>query len=153
MDQQKYVYPKWDSSNDYSYSDLVSFEDDNSAAAITDKITLYADDKLIWGVEPDGTTPSADEPINVSNKNVNYGDADCDGVVTIADAVAVSRYLANAKKYPLTEAGKLNADCVDAGKGITADDVTAIQVIASGSVNGSDLPLTASSLKKITAKK
>ena len=42
--------------NDYSYADLVSFEDDNSAAAITHKVTLYAGDKLIWGTEPDGTT-------------------------------------------------------------------------------------------------
>jgi hypothetical protein len=58
MDDEKYIFPEWDSSNDYSYPDLVSFEDDNAAEAITDKITLYADGKLIWGVEPDGTKPS-----------------------------------------------------------------------------------------------
>ena len=56
MDPETNEYPEWDSSNDYSYADLVSFEDDNSAAAITDKVTLYAGDKLIWGTEPDGTT-------------------------------------------------------------------------------------------------
>lgn len=50
----------WDSSNDYSYSDLVSFEDDNDAAALTETITCYVDDVLVWGTEPDGT--SADDP-------------------------------------------------------------------------------------------
>ena len=33
----------WDSTNDYSYSDLISFEDDNDAAALTDKVTAYVD--------------------------------------------------------------------------------------------------------------
>ncbi len=51
----------WDSTNDYSYADLVSFEDDNAAAQITEKITLYANDVLIWGEEPDGTRPEHEQ--------------------------------------------------------------------------------------------
>ncbi|WP_295155165.1 glycoside hydrolase family 9 protein, partial [uncultured Ruminococcus sp.] len=58
MDPDKYIFPEWDSTNDYSYGDLVSFDDDNAAEAITDKITLYADGKLIWGTEPNGKTAS-----------------------------------------------------------------------------------------------
>ncbi|WP_294483836.1 glycoside hydrolase family 9 protein [uncultured Ruminococcus sp.] len=69
MDPDKYVYPEWDSSNDYSYPDLVSFDDDNAAEAITDKITLYADGKLIWGTEPNGKT-AADETSN-NTESVN----------------------------------------------------------------------------------
>ena len=41
----------WDPSNDYSYKDL----DRNMAE--TQYITMYDGDKLIWGIEPDGTTP------------------------------------------------------------------------------------------------
>ena len=43
----------WDPSNDYSYKDL----DRNMAE--TQYITMYDGDKLIWGIEPDGTTPES----------------------------------------------------------------------------------------------
>ena len=58
----------WDSTNDYSYSDLISFEDDNDAAALTDKVTAYVDGELIWGVEPDGTTPKTTDNTDTSTK-------------------------------------------------------------------------------------
>jgi len=45
--------PVWDSSNDYSYEGLVKQD-----MSTTKNITLYDGDTLIWGVEPDGTTPS-----------------------------------------------------------------------------------------------
>ena len=42
----------WDSSNDYSIEGLTN---DNQVQNITDKITMYDGDTLIWGTEPDGT--------------------------------------------------------------------------------------------------
>ena len=56
-----------------------------------------------------------------------YGDANCDGVVTIADAAAIYQMLANSDKYKLSEKGAVNADCCNAGRGITAADALAIQ--------------------------
>ena len=41
----------WDPSNDYSFQDLTS------TMAVTPYITMYDGDKLIWGIEPDGTKP------------------------------------------------------------------------------------------------
>lgn len=58
QDESETYDTTWDSSNDYSYGDLISFEDDNDAAAITKKIPAYANGELVWGEEPDGTTPS-----------------------------------------------------------------------------------------------
>jgi len=69
MDPETNIYPEWDSSNDYSYPDLVSFEDENAASAITDKVTLYADDKLIWGTEPDGTKADTNSSKYVVDKD------------------------------------------------------------------------------------
>ena len=43
----------WDPSNDYSYQNL------NRDLAETQFITMYDGDKLIWGTEPDGTTPES----------------------------------------------------------------------------------------------
>ena len=130
----------WDSTNDYSYAELVSFEDDNDAAAITELITLYADDELIWGVEPDGTKPengtsnpttkpagpSEDEDED-ENDDILYGDANCDGKVTIADATAILQSIGNADKYSLSKNGQKNADCCNSGDGITVADALAIQ--------------------------
>lgn len=138
MDTETYVAPHWDSSNDYSYSDLVSFEDDNDAAAITDKITLYADGELVWGIEPDGTAPS-DEPDPV-NKTV-YGDANCDGDVTVADATLIMQNLSNGDDHPISDDGKDNGDVNERGDGITAADALAIQKYLADLI--SDLPETA----------
>ena len=56
--------PVWDSSNDYSFDGLVK-QDMN----VTDKITMYDGDTLIWGTEPDGTKP---EPYS-GGKNPSTG--------------------------------------------------------------------------------
>ena len=152
MDPDKNIYPEWDSSNDYSYSDLISFEDDNAASAITDKVVLYADDKLIWGTEPDGTTagsvseyvkqPVKEEtttkPTASSNNNATkaaYGDANCDGTVDMSDVVLIMQALSNPNKYGLkgtdknhlTEEGQNNADCDLASVGMSTNDALTIQ--------------------------
>ena len=138
MDENTYEKVKWDSKNDYSYEDLVSFEDDNDAAAITDKITIYADGKLIWGVEPDGTTPEEETPTfkpgtTVTVDDLTYGDANCDTKVTIPAAVIVmqvatnpDKYAQGKSKYSITALGEKNAD-VDGKKGLSNSDALLIQ--------------------------
>ncbi|WP_028520496.1 glycoside hydrolase family 9 protein [Ruminococcus flavefaciens] len=141
MDEEKCVYPHWDSTNDYSYADLVSFADENEAAAITDKITLYADGELIWGVEPDGTKPGESEKNTTATDpepdktKVLYGDTNCDKVVELADAVLIMQSIANPDKYGLkgtyskhlTEQGRINGDCDLTQEGLTSNDALAIQ--------------------------
>lgn len=112
----------WDSTNDYSYGDLVSFEDDNDAAQITDKITLYADGKLIWGTEPDGTSAgdtSDDKPL--------WGDADVSGTVDINDVVAIMCYASSPDTNPISTQGLLNADVYKNGDGVNGSDAVSIQ--------------------------
>ena len=48
----------WDPTNDYSYIGLET----GNVMNFTDRITMYDGDKLIFGTEPDGTTPSTDQP-------------------------------------------------------------------------------------------
>ena len=55
------------------------------------------------------------------------GDANVDGKVTVADAVAILQSIANGDKYGLKPVGKANADCCDVGDGVTAKDALAIQ--------------------------
>ncbi len=54
----------WDTSNDYSFDGLQQGGED--AMVITDKITMYDGDTLIWGVEPDGTKPDITKPVQTT---------------------------------------------------------------------------------------
>ena len=79
----------------------------------------------------------SEEP--VSNQPY-YGDANCDGTINVADAVAVLQYVANQTKYPLTDDGRVNAD-IDGAAGITGTDAIVIQKLDAGVVKQTDLPL------------
>ena len=137
----------WDSSNDYSYSDLISFEDDNDAAAITKKIPAYANGKLVWGEEPDGTKPSETTDVTTtgttdkgtatttttttaatvsgsgSGSSVLYGDVNLDGRVDVTDCVLLNKAVAGSVQ--LDTAANKNADCNGNGE-ISSDDATVL---------------------------
>lgn len=59
-------------------------------------------------------------------KNVD-GDANCDGIVSMADAAAIYQFLGNPDKYSLSEQGAVNADVANNNNGITANDAIMIQ--------------------------
>ena len=122
QDMETYEDVIWDSKNDYSYADLVSFADVNDAAEITDKITLYADGELVWGVEPDGTIAD-----NTKGDEILWGDANCDKKVNLADAVLIMQSISNPDKYKITDQGQKNGDVDQKVKGITNKDALAIQ--------------------------
>ncbi len=69
-----------------------------------------------------------------------YGDANCDNVVTMADAAAIYQALGNADKYGLSEQGAANAD-VNGAAGLTADDAITIQKVVANLIVITDLPL------------
>ena len=83
--------------------------------------------------EPETDTPT--EPVRVL-----YGDANVDGSVNVADAVAVLQYVANQTKYALEPQGMINAD-IDGAEGITGTDAIVIQKLDAGIVKQEDLPL------------
>ena len=88
-------------------------------------------------------TTMVDTDIVVSNSSTQttttpaaaYGDANCDGEVSLADAVLIMQALANPSKYgkdgtdtnKITPLGLTNADCSNVGDGMTNKDALAIQ--------------------------
>ena len=68
-------------------------------------------------------------------EKVLFGDANCDGVINMADAVSIMQSIANPDKYGLngkdnthiTAQGQKNADCYNVGDGITNADALSIQ--------------------------
>lgn len=149
----------WNPENDWSYEGIEDAPNElKYKAALNDHITMYVDDVLVWGTEPDGTKPDVTQPTKPTepdttnpsgSEKVSYGDADESGDVNINDAVLIMQTIANPDKYQLTEQGKINADVVDTGNGITNSDALAIQYIESKTITPSDLPMTSADLEKI----
>jgi endoglucanase len=77
-----------------------------------------------------------------STTDADWGDANCDGQVTMADAAAVFQALGNSDKYALSAQGAKNADVIDNGKGVTAADAVAIQAVSAGIIDAKDFPMT-----------
>ena len=76
--------------------------------------------------DPDATTTTTAAATDGGDESVLYGDANDDGTVNVADAVAILQYIANQEKYPLKSAA--NADC-DGEAGITGNDAVTVQKI------------------------
>lgn len=136
----------WDPTNDWSYEGIEDCDNIKSVDAYNDHITMYVNDILVWGTEPDGTkaVPSADLGGTGGNPNPvpdptpsgrKWGDANCDGEVRINDAILVLQAIGNPDAYGIkgsdpshiTEDGMLNADVYENGTLLTGQDAITIQ--------------------------
>ncbi|MBD5159116.1 MAG: 1,4-beta-glucanase [Ruminococcus sp.] len=95
--------------------------------------------------KPDGTTTTTtattSKPDTSNSDKILYGDANCDGEVSLADAVLIMQSIANPEEFKLEEQGKNNADIVNRGDGITPNDALAIQMIGINLLKQEDLPV------------
>ncbi len=89
----------WDPTDDYSREGLEISED---TLLLTERITAYVDDELVWGIEPEGGTQSG-------TTDALYGDVDCNEKVEIQDVILLSKALMGGAT--LSDQGALNADC------------------------------------------
>ncbi|MDE5771639.1 MAG: cellulose 1,4-beta-cellobiosidase, partial [Ruminococcus sp.] len=64
----------------------------------------------------------------------------------ISDAVLIMQSIANPDQYKLSAQGKLNADVVDNGGGITNSDALAIQYVEAKTITNEAFPMTATEL-------
>ena len=108
-----------------------------------DVIPYYADEEPTTQPPTEKPTTEPTEKPTTDPKDVLWGDANCDGKVTIADAAAIFQHLANGDKYTISAEGKANADVIDNGKGLTVADGLAIQACDAGLIKNTDFPMTA----------
>ncbi len=131
----------WDHTNDYSREGLEISED---TLLLTELIPVYVDGELVWGIEPDGTTPD-DKPVTTTTTteaattttttstettvnpelpdDVVFGDVNLDGTITMIDMVYLNKYSANVLE--LNKQQLNNADCLYDGT-ITGGDASAL---------------------------
>jgi aryl-phospho-beta-D-glucosidase BglC (GH1 family) len=110
-----------------SLSDYYSGNTQPSTKPTTAPTTAPIDEPTTKPTTEPTTKPTTVPTTTPDLGDVIYGDANCDGVVTIADAAAIYQTLANGDKYKLSKQGAENADCSDPGSGLTAADGLAIQ--------------------------
>ncbi|MBR0485476.1 MAG: glycoside hydrolase family 9 protein [Oscillospiraceae bacterium] len=93
----------WDSSNDYSRNAIRTAteigKELNEAPELTDAITMYIDNELVWGTPPEGSE-TVSEPV--------WGDADCSGEADILDVIVVNKAILG--KEEISAQGMMNAD-------------------------------------------
>lgn len=91
----------WDPTNDWSYEGVEDAPNElKSPDALNEHITMYVDNVLVWGTEPNGKTPD-----DISELR---GDADLDGDFDVADVIIIGKYLSN--KGKLDKAGAKNCE-------------------------------------------
>lgn len=97
-----------------------------NASEINDSFVFY---------EKQGTT----EPATPS-PDTDYGDANCDDSVNLADAVLIMQYNANPSKYTIKEQGMINADVIGFD-GVTNKDALTIQQYMLGLIQELPVPV------------
>ena len=116
----------WDSSNDYSTSQIPTAEELGlelgKAPQFTDVVTMYVDGEKVWGTEPE------DAPHDIPGA-VAYGDTDCNGTVALLDVILLNKNLLG--MVELSDDGAVNADVDLSGKPDSTDSLYILQSLVS----------------------
>jgi len=135
----KWVFYHWDPDNDWSYQTLKIGKDTDFFAVsdppetLNEHLCVYDGGVLVGGIEPDGTTPAADQPDETTTTSSSpkqsteklRGDVDCDKKVDVLDAVMLARVVAEDTETGISPQGKINSDCNEDGQ-TTPKDLTAL---------------------------
>lgn len=82
-----------------------------------------------YPINGDGGEPAENTTVKPTESGVTvWGDANCDGEVTVADATLILQVLGNSDKYKISEQGRINSDVFDTGDGLSAKDALTIQM-------------------------
>lgn len=116
----------------FDLEDLEKLNNDEYDYTLENILYLSKIEKCISGICPASGDIGCASPHDVykHDKNGNYvlyGDANDDGIIDVADLVAISSYVGNSEFNSLSEQGLLNADVHSEGNGITADDALVVQ--------------------------
>lgn len=104
-----------------------------NASSLTGQTGAAAPQQTTAPVTQPTSQPTTTVP--VTPENGLAGDANCDGIVSMADASAVFQSLGNPDKYALSVNGAANADVYNKGDGVTGSDALSIQKLVAGIIS------------------
>ena len=96
-------------------------------------VSFLQDEATSEGLENKGTTQGGTQGTTGGAATL-WGDANCDEMVNLADAVLIMQNKANPSKYSITAQGELNGDVDENGNGLTNKDALKIQQFMLGLV-------------------
>lgn len=101
--------------NDWSYKNLTGPPDYDAVSfkGMTPYIPVYDNGKLLWGEEPDGTTPAPSiqpSPTPTPTPSFTYGDLNGDGKINSTDCALLKRVLLGTSTSANMSAADVNAD-------------------------------------------
>ena len=100
---------------------------DSAAESIEVYIPSASADEATSSIETTTTTSTETITTTEEKKDINYGDANCDGKVDLSDAVRIMQAISNPSKYKLNDEESANADCSGGNDGVTNGDALSIQ--------------------------
>ena len=118
----------------YKKGEKVTLGTNSTAYTVVNYTVFVKEDKAPVTTEPPVTTVT-EPPVTTTEPiidDIMYGDANVDGVITIADATAILQAVGNPDKYALSEQGAKNADVYQRGDGITGADALSVQKYEAG---------------------
>ena len=136
------IYELKDNGKHIAYGVIAAFSNDESEVLFFGDTIYYGGGYVLSRNELSGTktfTVKTDvnaDTVNLSGSvkskiqkadTINYGDANCDSSVNLADAVIIMQSITNPDKYKLTAQGAKNADVSGNNDGVTNKDALAIQ--------------------------
>lgn len=140
------VADDWAGENNEQYIGTPKYSDDDKA--INTRVTARSEVNTTFTTPVTTHAPIEDEgyidtrvaAVTTPSSPVERfaGDANLDGKVTIADAVAILQHIGNNDKYCLSAQGKINAE-VDGSSGITGGDALMIQKVDAGLIQPNEL--------------
>lgn len=121
----------WDPTNDWSYEPIPTAGDNlKSSKSLNDHITMYVNDVLVWGTEPDGT------------KAVNGGDVENGGTEpvnpTTSTTTATTTTTAETTTTTISETTETETNTTVSESETTATETTTTETTTSTSQSGSE---------------
>ncbi|MDE5763997.1 MAG: cellulose 1,4-beta-cellobiosidase [Ruminococcus sp.] len=147
----KAVYDATGATDDYYYTLHRFWHMGDTLMTTGTMALLYPEVKPLAEGEGDIDPPTTTEP-GEEVKVTLWGDANVDGIVSVADATLILQYLGNKDKYKISEQGLANADVVDNGKGLSAVDALSIQMMDAELFDSSKWPMTSDEHNALIAK-
>lgn len=114
--------------NLYLFDGIIYGYSDSTAQAYAEKYSrkfmILSDEDLTTTTTTTTTAPTTST--STPDKTL-FGDANCNGTISIADAILILQYISNSNAYPLDSQALKNSDVYLNGDGINAQDALSIQ--------------------------
>lgn len=119
----------WDEEK-YNFVEPALWQDENGKFISLDHTIALGENGITLSDYYSGETTSTTvqtNPATIPSEERVWGDANCDGELSVSDSILILQNIVSPNDYPITAEGLLNADVFFNGDGVNAQDALSIQ--------------------------